>query len=69
MTPNYIFRHNTVSPMNTHTHKILGITIDLKLTYYTHIVNIAINAHTSLQILKALDTTACGKQRETPMAT
>ena len=49
--------------------KVLGLTLDLKLTYSTHIHNISVHAHKPLQILKALTATAWGIQKETVMAT
>ena len=48
--------------------KVLGLTLDPKLTYSTHINNISVQAHKPLQIIKAL-TTGWGKQKETLMAT
>ena len=49
--------------------KILGLTLDPKLTYYTHINNISVHAHKPLQIIQALTATGWGKQKETLMAT
>ena len=43
-----------------------GLTLDPKLT---HIHNISVHAHKSLQIIKALTATGLGKQKETLMAT
>ena len=40
-----------------------------KLTYSTHTHNISVQAHTPLQIIKALTATGWGKQKETLMAT
>ena len=54
--------------MATHT-KVMGLTFDPKLTYSTHIHNISVQAHTPLQIIKALTATVWGKQKETLMAT
>ena len=55
--------------MATHP-KVLGLTLDPKLTYSTHIHNIsAVQAHKPLQIIKSLTATGCGKQKETLMAT
>ena len=54
--------------MATHP-KVLGLTLDPKLTYITHIHNISVQAHKPLQIIKALTATGCGKQKETLMAT
>ena len=59
--------NNTARPMATHP-KVLGLTLDPKLTYSTHIHNISVQAHTSLQIINALTATGWGKQ-ETLMAT
>ena len=55
-------------PMATHP-KVMGLTLDPKLTYSTHIHNISVHAHTPLQILKALTATEWGIQKETLMAT
>ena len=49
--------------------KVLGPTLDPKLTYSTHIHNIAVQAHKPLQIIKAFTATGLGKQKETLMAT
>ena len=54
--------------MATHS-KVLGLTLDPKLTYSTHIHNISVQAHKPLQIIKALTETGSGKQKETLMAT
>ena len=54
--------------MATHP-KVLGLTLDPKLTYSTHIHNISVQAHKPLQIIKALTATGWGKQKETLMAT
>ena len=54
--------------MATHP-KVLGLTLDPKLTYSTHIHNISVQAHKPLQIIKALIATGWGKQKETLMAT
>ena len=53
--------------MATHP-KVLGLTLDPKLTYSTHIHNISVHAHKPLQIIKALTATGWGKQKETLMA-
>ena len=55
-------------PMATH-QKILGLTLDPKLTYSTHIHNISVQAHKPLQIIKALTATGWGRHKETLMAT
>ena len=47
---------------------VLGLTLD-SVTYSTHIHNISVQAHRSLQMIKALTATGWGKQKETPMAT
>ena len=60
-------KKNKALPMATHP-KVLGLTLDPKLTYSTHIHNISVQAHTPLQIIKALTATGW-KQKETPMAT
>ena len=54
--------------MATHP-KVLGLTLDPKLTYSTHIHNISVQVHKPLQIIKALTATGWGKQKETLMAT
>ena len=46
-------RNNTTLPMATHP-KELGLTLDPKLTYITHIHSISIHAHKPLQIIKTL---------------
>ena len=60
--------NNIALPMATHP-RVLGITLDPKLTYSTHIHNISVQAHKPLQIIKALTATGWGKQKETLMAT
>ena len=52
--------HNNALPIATHS-KVLGFTLDPKLTYSTHI-------HKPLQIIKSLTATGWGKQKETLMA-
>ena len=49
--------------------KVLGLTLDPKLTYNAHIQNIATHAQKPLQIIKTLTGTTWGKQRETLVAT
>ena len=44
--------HNNALPMATQP-KVLGLTLDPKLTYSTHIHNISVHAHKPLQIIKA----------------
>ena len=60
--------NNKALPMAMHP-KVLVFTLDPKLTYSTHIHNISVQAHTPLQIIKALTATGWGKQKETLMAT
>ena len=60
--------NNKALPMATHP-KVLGLTLDPTLTYSTHIHNISVQAHTPLQIIKALTATGWGKQKETLRAT
>ena len=60
--------NNKALPMATHP-KVLGLTLDPKLTYSTHIHNISVQAQKPLQIIKALTATGWGKQKETLMAT
>ena len=60
--------NNKALPMATHPN-VLGLTLDLKLTYSTHIHNISVQAHKPLQIIKSLTATGWGKQKETLMAT
>ena len=61
--------NNTALRMATH-QKVLGLTLDPKLTYSTHnIPNTSVQAHTPLQMIKALTATGWGKQKETLMAT
>ena len=52
--------------MATHP-KVLGRTLDPKLTYSTHIHTISL--HKPLQIIKIITTTGWGKQKETLMST
>ena len=56
--------HIIALPMATHP-KVLGLTLDPKLTYNTHIHNISVHAHKPLQIT----ITGWGKQKETLMVT
>ena len=60
--------NNTALPIATHT-EVLGLTLDPKRTYRTHIHNISVQAHKPLQIIKTLTATGCGKQKGTLMAT
>ena len=59
--------NNTALPMTTHP-KIMGLTLDPRLTYSTHIHNISVHAHNPIQIIKLLTATRWGKQKETIMA-
>ena len=59
---------NNALPMVRHP-KVLGLTLDPKLTYSTHIHNISLHAHKPLQIIKSLTATGWGKQKDTLMAT
>ena len=45
--------------MATHT-KVLGLTLDPKLTYNTYVHNISIQAHKTLQMIKALTANRMG---------
>ena len=60
--------NNTTLRMATHP-KVLGLTLDPKLTYRTQIHNISVQAHKPLQMIKALTATGWGKQTETLMVT
>ena len=60
--------NNKSLPMALHP-KVLGLTLDPKLTYNAHIQNIAAHAQKPLQVIKALTGTTCGKQKETLVAT
>ena len=55
--------HNNALDMATHP-KVLGLTLDPKLTYRTHIHNISVHAHKPLQIIEALTATGWGKQKD-----
>ena len=57
---------NNALPMATHS-KVLGLTLDPKLTYSTPIHNISVQARKPLQIINALTATGWGKQKETLM--
>ena len=59
---------NITLPMNINP-KILGLTLDPKLTYNKHIEITTIKAHKTIHILKALSSTTWGKQKETIIAT
>ena len=49
--------------------KVLGLTLDPKLTYNAHIQTIATHAQKPLQVIKALTGTTWGKQKETLVVT
>ena len=48
--------YNNALPMATQS-KVLGLTLDPKLTYSTHIHNIALQAHKPLQMIETLTAT------------
>ena len=58
--------NNTALRMATHP-KVLGLTLDPKLAYSTHIQNISVQAHKPLQMISALTATVWGRQKETLM--
>ena len=60
--------HNNALPMATHP-KVLGLTLDQKLTYSTHIHNISVHSHKPLQIIKAPTATGWGKEKWTLIPT
>ena len=60
--------NNKALPMASYP-KILGLALDPKLAYSTHIHNILVHAHKPRQIMKALTATGWDKQKETLMAT
>ena len=60
--------NNKALPMALHP-KVLGLTLDRKLTYNAHIQNIATHAQKPLQVIKALTGSTWGKQKETLVAT
>ena len=60
--------NNKALPMALHP-KVLGLTLDPKLTYNAHIQNIATHAQKPLQVIKALTSTTWGKQKETLVTT
>ena len=60
--------HNNALLMATHP-KVLGLTLDPKLTYNTHIHTISVHTHKPLPIIKTLTATGWGKEKETLMAT
>ena len=54
--------------MATHP-KVLGLFLNSKLAYGTHIHNISVQVHKPLHMIKRLTATGWGKQKETLMAT
>ena len=60
--------NNTALRMATHP-TVLGLTLDPKLTYSTHIHNISVQAYKPLQMMEALTATGWGKQKDTFMVT
>ena len=60
--------NNTTLPMTTHP-KFMGLILDPKLTYNTHIQNIVTQGQNPLHMIKALTATTWGKQKGTPLAT
>ena len=64
----YLTINNTAQRMATHP-KVLGLTLDQKLTYSTHIHSISVQAHMPLHMIKTLTVTEWGKQKETLMVT
>ena len=60
--------NNTALRMATYP-KVLGLTLDPKLTYSTHIHYISVQSQKPLQMIKSLTATGWGKQKETLMAT
>ena len=61
-------KNNTALRMATHP-KVMGLILDPKLTYNTHIHNISVHAHKPLQMIKSLTSTGWGKHKETLVAT
>ena len=60
--------NNTALRMTTYP-KVLGLTLDPKITYNTHVHNMSEQAHKPLHMIKALTATEWGKQKETFMTT
>ena len=60
---------DNITPLMNISPKILGLTLDLKLTYNKHIEITTTKARKTIQILKALTLTTWGKQKETILAT
>ena len=56
--------HNNALVMPTHP-KLMGLTLDPKLTYNTLIHNISVHAHKPIQLINAHTATGWGKQKET----
>ena len=63
----YLKINNTALPMAMHP-KVLGLTLEPKLTYSTHIYSISVQAHKPLELIEALTSTGWSKQK-TLMAT
>ena len=60
--------HNKALPMATHP-MVMGLSLDPKLTYSTHIHTISVYTHKPLQIIKTLTATGWAKQKKKLMAT
>ena len=60
--------NNKALPVALHP-KVLGLTLDPKLTYNAHIQNIATRAQKPLQVIKTLTGTTWGKHKEALVAT
>ena len=60
--------NNTALRMAMHP-KVLGLTLDPKLTYSTHFHTISVQVHKPLQMINAFTATGWGKQKEPLMAT
>ena len=63
-----VVKNNITLPMATQI-KVLGLTLDPKLTYSAQIHNISVQTHTPLQIIKELTATGWGNQMEKLVAT
>ena len=59
--------NNTALRMATHP-KVMGLSLDPKLTYSTHIHTISVQARKPLQMIKAFTATGWGKQKENFLA-
>ena len=58
----------TALPIATHPN-VLGLTLDPKPTYSTHIHNISVQEHKPLIMIKTLTATGWGKQKKTLVVT